>query len=83
MKVELTAAALYRGKRFGPGDTPDVDAECAERWARKGWTAKPEAAPAKTEPEGSKSDDAPASASKSDEGEAKAEPRKSTRKRRR
>lgn len=58
MKVTLTAPVMFRGTRLEPGATPDVDAECAERWARKGWIEKPKSKDSgKTEPKGSKNDD--------------------------
>jgi hypothetical protein len=40
MKVTLTAPVMLRGVLLGPGDTPDVDAKCAERWESKGWIEK-------------------------------------------
>ncbi len=41
MEVTLTEPCMYRGTRFLAGDSPNVDAKCAERWERKGWTKKP------------------------------------------
>lgn len=58
MKVTLCEPCMYRGTRFLAGDSPDVDAKCAERWESKGWIEKPKSKDAgKTESNGSKNDD--------------------------
>jgi hypothetical protein len=41
-------AVVHEGKRYVPGDTPDIPDAIARDWIAQGWAEKPKPAPAKS-----------------------------------